>query len=80
MINITNFVNNITKPDKKYYKISARRQDKKINTAKLLQKATEGFEDANAGGHPAASGCHILLKDLQKFKKRLSIYSNQFSP
>jgi len=54
----------------KYY-LSARRQDKKVEMNKLLQKLTLGFENSDAGGHIPAAGGHILLKDAEEFKKRL---------
>jgi len=61
----------IARPGEKYYSFSARRQDKKINMAELLQKLIAGLEDSDAGGHIAAAGGHVLMKDLEEFKKRL---------
>jgi len=55
----------------KYYKISAKRQDRKKDMAVLLKKLLEGFEDSSSGGHIPAAGGHILLKDVEEFKKRL---------
>jgi single-stranded DNA-specific DHH superfamily exonuclease len=56
---------------KECYKISARRQDKKINMAKYLQKATQDFDYKDAGGHIPAAGARISFKDFEEFKKRL---------
>lgn len=51
--------------------ISARNQSGIIDCAKLLKKATESFENSNAGGHPKAAGGRIMKKDLEKFKENL---------
>lgn len=61
----------IGKPGEKYYKLSARRQDKEKDMAALLKKLTEGFEDSGCGGHIPAAGGHILMKDAEEFKKRV---------
>jgi single-stranded DNA-specific DHH superfamily exonuclease len=57
--------------NKNYVKVSARCQSKKADMNKLLQKAIEGLENANAGGHIAAAGATVAKKDLKKFKKRI---------
>ncbi len=53
------------------YYLSARRQDWKRNIGELLEKLTSGLEGANAGGHIAAAGASFLLKDREKFLRRL---------
>lgn len=62
----------LLRQDDKYCHVSARRQDKKENTAQLLQTLVSGFEGAEAGGHIPASGGHFLKKDLEIFKERLA--------
>lgn len=54
-----------------YLTLSARRQDGKVDTNKLMQELVTGFLDASAGGHFKATGGYILLKDAEEFKKRL---------
>ena len=61
----------IGRDDGKYYKFSARRQDKKEDMNKLIGELTFGLEEADGGGHIAASGGHVLLKDKGEFKRRL---------
>jgi single-stranded DNA-specific DHH superfamily exonuclease len=61
----------ILEKDEKYYQISARRQDGKVNTNDLLKSLLNGLEDASGGGHLKAAGGHFLLKDLDEFKRRL---------
>ena len=61
----------IVKENQKYYSFSARRQDKKINVVTLLKNAISGLNGSFAGGHGAAGGGYILLKDLNKFKENL---------
>jgi len=57
--------------DENYLKMSARNQNASEDMNKLLKKGIEGLEDANAGGHAAASGARIMKKDLDEFKKNL---------
>jgi len=51
--------------------ISARNQSGDFNCVKILKKATEGLEGANAGGHFKAAGALISKEDLGKFKENL---------
>jgi single-stranded DNA-specific DHH superfamily exonuclease len=53
-------------------KISARSQNRKINTIKLLAYATKDFKNSSSGGHIPAAGGTIMRKDLKTFKKRLA--------
>ena len=53
------------------YNVSARRQDRKVDSGKLLQKLVEGFEGAGAGGHVPAAGGHFRVEDREIFLKRL---------
>jgi len=57
--------------DDKYCHINARRQDKKIDTGRLLQKLIEGFKDAEAGGHVAASAGHFLIENKDEFIEKI---------
>lgn len=57
--------------DDKYYLISARRQDGKVDMNKLLQKLVSDIDGASAGGHFKAGGGFVLLKDKEEFKKRV---------
>jgi len=61
----------VGRPEEKIYYLSARRQDKKVNSSHLLQKLITGFENSDAGGHIAAAGGHFPIKYLEEFKKRL---------
>lgn len=63
--------------DEKHYSVSARRQDKKEDMGKLLNKLIEGFDDANAGGHVPAAGGSFLKKDLAEFRRRLGLKTIQ---
>jgi single-stranded DNA-specific DHH superfamily exonuclease len=55
----------------RFYHISARRQDKKINLPEMLRSLTKGFQEATAGGHIPAAGCLVLSKDIDEFRERL---------
>jgi len=61
----------IIKKNQKYYSFSARRQDRKVNVVELLKNAISGLNNSFAGGHVAAGGGYILLKDFEKFKENL---------
>ena len=65
----------IGEPGNEYYRLSARRQDKKLDVSFLLRELTKDL-DSNAGGHLIAAGATILLKDVNKFKQRLMEYEN----
>lgn len=54
-----------------FISFSARRQDFKVKTNDLLEKAVKGFENAGAGGHIPASAGRIKKEDLPEFKKRI---------
>lgn len=60
-------------PGKDFYFVSVRRQDKKLDCVKFLQKLLNGLEHADGGGHIPAAGGRFLKKDLPKFKKRLGL-------
>lgn len=55
----------------KYYHISVRRQDKKVNLPEFLEKLLKDFEKSDSGGHIPAAGGHFLVKDIDKLKKKL---------
>jgi hypothetical protein len=57
--------------DGQYIKLSARRQDNRVDVAALLMKLVAGLDEAAAGGHFAAGGGHILAKDEKEFVRRL---------
>jgi len=52
-------------------KISARRQDGKLDCSEVLKKAIEGLKDASAGGHIPAAGAEVRKEDIEKFKDNL---------
>jgi len=54
-----------------FISFSARRQDFKVKTNELLEKAVEGLEDSGAGGHIPASAGRVKRKDFPEFKKKL---------
>jgi len=55
-------------------RISLRREDGKINCGRLAEIATKSLKNANGGGHVPAAGCHIMTKDLEKFKENVLRY------
>ena len=61
----------LARAEGKYYSLSARRQDGKINVADFLGDLVKGLEGASAGGHFKAAGGSVLLKDREKLKKKL---------
>ena len=81
--NITSVIGNrlsIINPHKTYFicyphdnvvRISARRNDGKINLGKLLCEAAKHFEGANAGGHISAAGASVPASLFDTFKKKL---------
>lgn len=54
-----------------YCKVSARRQDGKVNLPVMLKNLTSGFNNSSAGGHIRAAGANFPSKYLEEFKKRL---------
>jgi len=54
-----------------YIKVSARRQDGKINLPELLRNLVQGFDDSTAGGHIKAAGASLPIKHMDEFRKRL---------
>jgi len=58
-------------PKDEYITLSARTNNRKINTLKIMEAGIKNLEFGNIGGHPAASGGMILLKDLEKFKENI---------
>lgn len=52
-------------------KVSARCQNKKINSGDILNKAGSFNEKISAGGHEAASGAFIPKKDWEQYKENL---------
>jgi single-stranded DNA-specific DHH superfamily exonuclease len=59
--------------DKKLYKISLRRQDKKVNMDEFTKSILKGIEGADGGGHVAAAGGRFPAKYLGEFRKRLGL-------
>jgi single-stranded DNA-specific DHH superfamily exonuclease len=55
------------------YKVSVRRQDKKIDCDKFLKNLLQGLENASGGGHIPAAGGHFMKKDLPEFRRRLGL-------
>ena len=56
---------------KGFIKMSARNQTGNIKLGEVLKKCTEGFEEANAGGHDKAAAGGFPIKYLDEFKARL---------
>lgn len=52
-------------------KISARRQDGKVNLPRLLTRALDSLDEATSGGHIKAAGGSFLKKDFATVKKRI---------
>ncbi len=52
-------------------KLSARRQDRKVDLPALLKKLLSGFKDSSSGGHIPAAGASFRKEDLEEFKERL---------
>lgn len=63
----------LARQEGEWYYLSGRRQDAKLSMNELLKQLTAGFEQSNAGGHAAAAGGHLLVKDAPEFKKRLNM-------
>lgn len=59
--------------DKKLYKVSLRRQDKKVNMDSFVKDLLKGMDGADGGGHVAAAGGRFPAKYLAEFKKRLGV-------
>jgi single-stranded DNA-specific DHH superfamily exonuclease len=61
----------------KFLRISARRQDRRIDCVALLRSAIEGLPNSEAGGHFMAAGARVPVEFLDKFKENLfRIYGN----
>ncbi|RME55096.1 DHH family phosphoesterase [Candidatus Woesearchaeota archaeon] len=54
-----------------FYRLSLRRQDKKVKVNELVKKAIEGLENASGGGHVPAAGGRVMKKDIEKFKQNI---------
>lgn len=67
----------IIKEEEKLFRISVRRQDKKVDCDKLLKKILAGLKDADGGGHVAAAGGRFMKKDLSEVRKRLGLNGNK---
>jgi single-stranded DNA-specific DHH superfamily exonuclease len=63
--------------DKKLYKISLRRQDKKADMDALTKSLLKGMDGADGGGHVAAAGGRFPAKYLAEFRKRLGVVSQK---
>ena len=63
-----------------FFTISARDQKINIKVNILLEKAAEGIEDANVGGHEPAAGGRIKKEYYEKFKKNLIEAYKKLSP
>jgi len=61
----------IAHPNRKFYHFSIRRQDKGEDTNKLAKNLTSNLKNSGGGGHIAASGGYILIKDKEKLKENL---------
>lgn len=57
--------------EEEFLRISARRQDRKIDCTALLRNAVEGLPNSESGGHPMAAGARVPPEFLNKFKENL---------
>ena len=62
----------------RFYHISARRQDKKVNLPDVLRSLIKGFAESSAGGHIPSAGCLVLSKDIDEFRERLKKLDAKF--
>jgi len=62
-----------------FISVSARRGDKVIPVNNLLERAIEGFQGANAGGHAPAAGAGFEKKYLKTFKERVIAWTQSSS-
>ena len=60
----------IAEDNGRYFEVSARRYDGKVNLVELLKRLTQGFE-ATSGGHMCAAGATILPRDIAEFRERV---------
>ncbi len=60
----------IVENNNKYFEVSARRHDGKVNLVELLKKLTQGFQ-ATSGGHMCAAGATIMPRDIGEFRERV---------
>lgn len=63
----------IITPEKDFFRVSVRRQDKKFDCNAFLQTLLKDLSGADGGGHIAAAGGHFMKKDLPEFRKRLGL-------
>jgi single-stranded DNA-specific DHH superfamily exonuclease len=54
----------------RYFEVSARRHDGKINLVEMIKKLTHGLK-ATSGGHMSAVGATILRPDIYEFRERV---------
>lgn len=54
----------------RYFEVSVRRQDGKVNIVEMLKKLTYGLK-ATSGGHIYAAGASILPGDIAEFRERV---------
>lgn len=56
---------------KDFVRLSARCLSGRVRVNDLLRSATKGLKNAGGGGHPLRGGAHVLIKDLEVFKKKV---------
>ena len=60
----------IVENNKRYFEVSARRQDGKVNLVELLKKLTYGFK-GTSGGHMCSAGATILPENISEFRENI---------
>ncbi|MCU0642413.1 MAG: DHHA1 domain-containing protein [archaeon] len=62
-----------------WFRVSARRQDRRVNCVKLLENAVLGIPGARSGGHFMAAGGNVPAKSIEQFKKNLLDYYSKLT-
>ena len=63
----------------KFYTISLRRQDGKVDCSAFLQNILKNLGGADGGGHAKAAGGHFAKKDMPEIRRRLGLPEKQKS-
>jgi single-stranded DNA-specific DHH superfamily exonuclease len=60
----------IIEDNRRYFEVSARRHDGKVNLVEMMKNLTSGFK-ATSGGHMCAVGATILPPNIYEFRERV---------
>ncbi len=61
-----------------FVRVSARRQDGKVDLSGLLKSCVADLEEGMAGGHFRAAGANFLVNDLDKFRENFKKFYHDF--